>query len=223
MKNRVEPPILISRMMTFVMATALVVLGVLVITLAKLFPLNKPQVFFLTTTVRAEQDVRLVELQPRDANLDRYKRAFVREYIRLRNEVFTNANAMHKTWNSENGEVRIMSTDQVYADFAKTTMFTALMSEMPDFDFTCPVVFEGAPIYLASEDRYQVKFRYFCADSTGRTWPKDYTIKIKLTSDQSPQIKWTDRIENPLGLRVQEYTVVEGDGDPLNTGFLATE
>ena len=223
MQNRVEPPILISRIMTFVLATAVVVLATLVITLGKLFPLDRPEIFFLTTTVRADQDVKLIEMQPIDENLDRYKRAFVREYIRYRNEVFTNPKAMYAKWNSDNGNVRIMSTDQVYADFINTTMFTALMSEMPDFEFTCPVVFEGAPIYLTSEDRYQVKIRYFCADNTGRTWPKDYTIKLKLDTDDEPQMKWKDRIDNPLGLRVAEYMIVEGDGDPLDTGFLATE
>ena len=223
MQNRIQPPILLSRLMTFVLAAALVTLGVMTVTLVKMFPLNRPQVFFLATAVRDDQDVRLIQMQPKSENLDRYKKAFVREYIQHRNEVFTNAKAMHKKWNSKDGAVRIMSTDAVYGEFANTDMFIAMMAGMPDFEFKCPVIFDGAPIYLASEDKYQVKFRYFCADNTGRTWPKDYTIKIKLTTDLSPQIKWTDRIENPLGLRVQEYTVVEGDGDPLNTGFLAAE
>lgn len=51
MPDRVEPPVLISRLMTFVFATALVVLGALGLTLWQLFPLNRPQVFFLTTQI----------------------------------------------------------------------------------------------------------------------------------------------------------------------------
>ena len=193
-------------------------------TLYNMFPLNRPQVFFLTTTVRDDQDIRLIEMQPSSENLDRFKKAFVREYIRHRNEVYTNPNAMLKKWNSEDGAVRIMSTDAVYGQFANTTMFIAMMSEMPDFDFTCPVSFdEGTPVYLANEDMYQVKFRYFCADNTGRTYPKDYTIKVKLTTEDDTQIKWADRIQNPLGLRVSEYVVMSDNGDPLDTGFLETE
>ena len=224
MQNRVEPPVLLSRIMTFVLAAALVVLGTMAFTLYKMFPLNRPQVFFLTTTVRDNQDVKLVEMQPKSENLDRYKKAFVREYIRHRNEVYTNANAMHKKWNGQDGAVRTMSTDEVYGQFANTTMFVAMMSDLPDFEFSCPVGFyEGQPIYLASEDMYQVKFRYFCADNTGRTYPKDYTIKVKLTTEDDTQIKWADRIQNPLGLRVSEYVVMSDNGDPLDTGFLETE
>ena len=95
---------------------------------------------------------------------------------------------------------------------------------MPGFEFQCPVNFEGAPIYMSKDDAYHVKIRYFCTDNnTGQTIPKDYTIKIKIDADATKQIKWVDRIENPLGLRVTEYEIVSGDGDPLNTGFRAAE
>ena len=49
--------------------------------------------------------------------------------------------------------------------------------------------------------------------------PKDYTIKVKIDEEAGKTLRWVDRIENPLGLRVTEYKIVEGDGDPLNTGF----
>ena len=70
MKNHVEPPILLSRIITFALAGALVVLGTLIITLADMFPLNRPQVFFLTTIQRANQDITLTHLHPKDENLD---------------------------------------------------------------------------------------------------------------------------------------------------------
>ena len=204
--------------MMFVLATALVVLVTLGLTVYNMFPLNRPQIFFLTTTVRETQDVRVVQMQPKSENMDRYTKAFVREYIRHRNEVFKNPNAMHSKWNSDNGAVRMMSSDQVYSDFADTAMFNAVMSEIPPF--YCLVNFDGAPMYLASEDAYQVKIRYFCSDNTGQTTPKDYTIKLKLEMEDNTHIKWADRIDNPLGLRVSEYEVISGNGDPLDTGFL---
>ena len=64
-QDRVEPPILLSRIMMFVLATALVVLVALGMTIYNMFPLNRPQVFFLATTVRDDQDVRLVQMQPK--------------------------------------------------------------------------------------------------------------------------------------------------------------
>ena len=205
--------------MTFVLATALVVLVTLGITIYNMFPLNRPQIFLLTTDIRDEQNVRLVQVQPKSENLDRYTKAFVREYIRHRNEIFQNPNAMHQKWNSNDGAVRIMSTDAVYANFAGTALFNAVMSEAPYFN--CRVDFhKGQVLYLAAEDVYQVKFRYFCSDSTGQTAPKDYTIKLKLETEDNAQIKWADRIDNPLGLRVSGYEIVSGNGDPLDTGFL---
>ena len=76
MQNRVEPPVLLSRIMMFVLATALVVLAALGMTVYNMFPLNRPQVFFLTTTVRDDQNVRLVQMQPKSENLDRYDRGY---------------------------------------------------------------------------------------------------------------------------------------------------
>lgn len=228
MQNRIEPPFLLSRTMTFVLATALVVLGALAITIYNMFPLNRPQIFFLTTTIPDNQDIKLVEMQPRSANTDRYKQEFVREYIRHRNEVLANANEMHKKWNSENGIVRVTSTDDVYSDFVKTTLFNEVMSNIvPNIPVQCGIIFDGAPMNLASEtintDVYQTKIKYFCEDSTGPIATKDYTIKVTLLTQDGSFIKWADRIENPLGLKVVEYTIISGPGDPLDTGFLATE
>lgn len=228
MQKRIEPPFLLSRTMAFVLTMALVVLIALAITIYNMFPLNRPQVFFLTTTIPDNQDIRLVEMQPRSENTDRYKQEFVREYIRHRNEIFANANAMHKKWNGENGIVRTMSTDDVYSDFVKTALYNDVMSNaVPNITVQCAIIFDGAPMYLASgssnTDTYQTKIKYICEDSTGRIAPKDYTIKIKLFTQDGSYIKWADRIENPLGLKVEEYTIVSGAGDPLNTGFLATE
>lgn len=196
---------------------SLVVLAVLMITVYNMFPLNRPQIFFLTTYVRDNMEVKLVEMPPESINLDNYKTAFVREYVRHRNEVFDNKTAMTKKWNGVDGAVRIMSSDDVYSTFINTTMYNDLLGSIAGFAFNCPVTFEGAPLYLPAEDKYQVKIRYFCEDSSGRTPEKDYTIKLKIAADEGTNIKWADRIENPLGLRVTEYDVTSGNGDPLDT------
>lgn len=231
MKNRIEPPVLISRVMTFVLAAAMIVLTVLFVTLYNMFPLNRPQIFFLRTVVRDNYDVKLVEMPPESVHLDNYKIAFVREYVRHRNEVFTDPETMLKKWNADDGAVRTMSSEDVYTDFANTGMFNAMMlGGMPNFTFRCPVNFYNAPIPMVAEDEYGagtntflVKFQYFCENSAGRTPEKDYTIKIKIQSDEGTNIKWADRIENPLGLRVVEYTISSGGSDPLNMEFLTTE
>ena len=45
---------------------------------------------------------------------------------------------------------------------------------------------------------------------------KDYTIVLRLESDNETQVQWTDRLANPLGIRVVEYKIESVDGDTTN-------
>lgn len=225
MRNRVEPPVLMSRIMIFVLAAAVVVLGALGITLYKMFPLNRPQVFFLTTQPRGNLEITLTELLPTQNNLTEYKESFIREYIRARNEVVPNSKVMLRKWRTDaDGVVRAWSSPEVYGRFINTNLWRALMSSTPDFEFSCRVEFTSdgtAPLTPRTDDTYAVKFRYFCLDKNGRqTTPKDYTIVVKLDMGAPTTIRWADRLNNPLGIRVTGYEIESENGDPLDTGYL---
>ena len=62
----------------------------------------------------------------------------------------------------------------------------------------------------------------FCENSDGQVAAKDYTIVLRLEIDESAKVQWTDRLNNPLGIRVSQYTIESVDGDtedktdPLN-------
>lgn len=224
MSESIEPPILVSRLMTFVFATSLVVLIVLVITLLKMFPLNKTQVFFLTTQPKSNLEIQISEFTPNSENIEIYKQAFIKEYIKARNEIIPNAGVMQRKWSATaDGSVYSWSTPEVYSVFQKTAMWIAYMNDIPDFEFRCPVEFEA--ISPRSENTYAVNFRYFCTDASnsgGHTpekdstivLDKDYTIVLKL--EQEKAIKWTNRLNNPLGMRVSEYKIESGNYDPLD-------
>lgn len=224
MADSIEPPVLLSRLMTFVFAAALVVVVVLVVTLAKMYPLNRTQIFFLTTQPRSDLEIRLSSFSPDDKNIETYKYAFIKEYIKARNEIIPNSGVMQKKWSvGMDGYVHMWSTPDVYEAFTKTAMWTAYMNELPDFMFRCPVEFYDNPIAPRTENTYAVSFRYFCTNSDGQSddenstivLRKDYTIVLKLEMEDT--IRWTDRMQNPLGIRVSEYRIESGDVDPLDS------
>jgi len=223
LQNRIEPPILLSRLMLFVFTTMLVVLVVMLVTVYNMYPLNRPQVFFLMTAPQDNLTVVLRELVPVDENLDNFKRTFIREYIRARNEIVPNAAEMREKWNNaDNGVVYEWSTQDVYNAFTQTNMWNAWMGGVPDFEFSCSVEFDNGAISPRGNDVYSVKFRYFCSDSNRQMDKKDYTIQLKLEMEDNATIKWDERLDNPLGIRVSEYTIESGNGDPLDTGYLAS-
>lgn len=210
--------------MTFVLAGAAVVFGTLYFTLNKIFPLNKPQVFILRSTIRDDQDVQLIEFPQDDEYLDTYKHAFIYEYIRQRNEIIPNVEFMASKWNAADGTIKRMSAEGIYEDFSKTDMFRAIMiGEIPNLSFNCQVTF-GRIRPKQNIDTYLVDFFYSCSDdNAGQTPPKEYTIEMKIVADDTQQIKWIDRIENPLGLKVVLYKITSDNGDPLNTGWRISE
>ncbi len=210
--------------MTFVFVSMLVVLGVLVLTLYNMYPLDRPQVFFLLSAPKNDLNVILSEMVPNDENMKIYKKTFLREYIRARNEILPNAREMRTKWGNDiDGIVYSWSTPEIYNQLTQTNMWKAWMSELPDFEFSCSVEFDNGAIEPLNEEtnEYTIKFLYFCADSNRQMDKKEYKIRIKLDMDEGTKMKWSDRFNNPLGIHVSEYVIESGNGDPLDTGYLA--
>ena len=225
MQNRVEPPILLSRLLTLVFAATLVVLAVLMVTLYNLFPLERPEVFFLRSANTNSTEITLTQVTPESDDLDTYKRAFIAEYVKYRNEITPSVRAMEKNWNMQSGAVKTMSTDDVFAEFYNTAMYQEFLLNDGVFDFSCSVEFSPRPVVPYTDDgaTYTVDFKWFCTNSYGQTDRKDYRIKVTLVTDDAQSMKWTDHMENPLGLRIAGYSVESGDGDPLDAFVIGNE
>lgn len=220
MQERMEPPILMSRLMTFVMATALVVLVVLVITLDKMFPLNRPQVFFLTTENLQDKQLTLTEIPE---NMDDYQKSFVMEYVRERNEVVPDLAIMRAKWaNSDNGIIKTRSTDDVFGDFVMTNMVNIIRQDFDTpFNVKCDVEFyEHQPVIknVNKKDTYTVRFGYVCdyGAMDGKKYVQNYAIDVTLASTAGDAVRWAERMENPLGFRVSNYEIINNQDDPLN-------
>ena len=225
MQNRVEPPILLSRLLTLVFAATLVVLVVLLVTLYNLFPLDRPEVFFLRSSNANNTEITLTQVMPDGEDLERYKRAVITEYIKNRNEIVPTVRTMKKNWDGQNGVVKTTSTEDVFADFWNTSMYQEFLLNNANFDFSCSVEFPSGSVnrYTTDGSTYTVDFKWFCTNSYGQTDRKDYRIKITLVTDDVQSMKWADHMENPLGLRVAEYSVESGDGDPLDAFVIGNE
>ena len=230
MQSRIEPPILLSRLLTLVFAATLVVLAALAVTLYKMFPLDRPEVFFLRTTNPTNTEITLTQVMPDAGDLDAYRRAFIDEYIKIRNEISPNLATMGKNWNAQRGAIKTMSTDDVFADFYNTAMYQEFLLNTANNDggnlnFSCSVEFPRGSVrpYKNDDATYTVDFQWFCTNSYGQTDRKDYRIKVRLVTDTTQNMKWVDHMENPLGLRVAEYSVESGDGDPLDAYVVGNE
>ena len=226
MQNRIEPPILLSRLLTLVFAATLVVLAVMVVTLYKMFPLDRPEVFFLRTTNPTNTEITLTSVLPDGGDLDEYRRRFVAEYVKTRNEIEPNMRTMANNWD----RVKAMSAPDIFADFANTAMYQEYLINTANkndlgFNFSCSVEFSPGSInkYTSDGATYTVDFKWFCTNSYGQTDRKDYRIKMKLVTDDTQNMKWVDHMENPLGLRVIEYSVESGNGDPLDAFVIGNE
>lgn len=221
MQNTVKPPVLLSRLLGFVCAAAVVMLGVLGFTLWKMFPLNRPQVFFLTTELRPDMDVRLYAMPTKsdEAHVAQYKEFFIKEYIKARNEISANTNVMHRKWASDGtGVVSAWSDADVYSAFQRTRMYNLLMRDGAKSNVTCTVEFpQGRLAPRKNGTTYAVPFSYICTNSNGQATRKDYTIVVSVEQmDETDTMKFGDRMNNPLGVRVVGYEIESGDGDPLN-------
>ena len=231
MARIVQPPILMSRILTFVLATSIVVLVALVIALTKMIPLERPEVFFLLTPTTSVNTV-IEPLVPSDMDekaMEYYEEGFVREYIILRNTLLPNAAITKNNWSNI---IKQWSSDRVYSALTRTALYKEYTSGEQIPSLSCSVNFsnsnkEKAINNTTPKDRkdyseYIATFAWVCKNSGGQTTQKNYMIRIRIQSvldknTSGPVGNLNKLRNNPLGTRVTEYTVLRGDGDPLNS------
>ena len=220
MNNKLEPSVLLSRVIVFMLASTAVVVIVLILAIVKIFPLEKTQLFFLTTPNSQNIEVKIASFMPNNDNLEILKQSFIKEYVKARNEIVIDTNFMKKKWSATNeGYVYLWSSEEIFKTFTRTAMWTAYMNDKPDVEFNCPVEFTSLKPWASSSNTYAVSFRYFCENNNRQTVKKDYTILIKIEIEN--KLKWSERLQNPLGMKVVEYSVETGGNDPLdfNLGY----
>lgn len=229
MAKIVEPPVLLSRILTFVLATSVVVLGSLLFTLYKMVPLERPEVFFLVTPTRSTNII-IDPLVPDASNekaFDAYQRGFLQEYIIARNTLSTTAGITSDNWSKV---VIPWSSKEIASKFIKTNIYEKFSIEGHMPDINCSVNFSSPdndkPITRLSSNAngsvYNVKFTWICKNSGGQIPQKFYTIQIRLQSDIVNNVSETfanvEKLrDNPLGIQVVEYKVLDGDVDPLDS------
>ena len=220
-----EPPVLMSRILTFVLATSVVVLGVLVFTLFKMIPLERPEVFFLLTQTRSTNVV-IEPLIPDSGNkiaTENYIRGFVREYVIARNTLNPNVSITKNNWTKV---VKPWSANNVYNAFTNTALYKSYtLNEQPPA-VSCSVNFSNSTkdsaIVKTGDDTFVVNFMWICENIGGQTTQKNYKIQIRIQSDLDKNVSGTvDNLKklsvNPLGIQVTQYSVLEGKKDPLDS------
>lgn len=227
----IEPPVLMSRIMTLVLATSAVVLVVLGWTLFKMVPLERPEVFFLLTNTRSVNTViePLVPDSYSEQAFENYEQGFVREYIIARNTLYTNTNITRKNWNNI---VKNWSSKSVYNALAKTKLYKQyVLDDGGSSMVSCNVNFTGQKPVLKtasneSYDEYVVDFAWICKNSGGQATTNYYKIRLRIKSvldEKMPgMLENLNKLQhNPLGIQVVEYTVMDNKSDPLNSdGYL---
>ena len=229
MARVIEPPVLLSRILTFVLAASVVVLAVLVIALVKLAPLERPEVFFLVNNTLSVHTA-IKPLVPDSLNeraINDYEEGFVREYIIARNTLVPNVALVTKNWSNV---IKPWSSNRVYSALTRTTLYSEYTSSNTPPALSCSVNFidknkEQSVIktgHDAKYDEYTVTFAWVCKNSGGQTTSKNYKIRIRIQSVLDDKALNTlenlNKLrDNPLGTRVIEYTVLSGNGDPLDS------
>lgn len=226
MSKVVEPPVLMSRTLTFVLAASIAVLATLVFSLYNMAPLTRPEVFFLMNQSRNVNYV-LKHPNPKDSRdpkkekliQQEYIKGFIRTYIIARNSLEDSRFATIDRWNSI---VKPWSSESVYDAFRTTDAYNDVMDNYQS-NLVCSVDFSNGNVAPQSKS-YRVTFDRTCFDkNSGRQiGPKSYKIDIEIQSyldnESDKKLSYLEDLRtNPLGIQITGYRVLNGTGtDPLS-------
>ena len=167
-------------------------------------PLKRVEPYLLTFQNKEEQ---VVKIQPLSKNLaaeDVISEAMIRQYVLLRNTMVSDVDEMAFRWGQE-GPIRWMSSNAVYNQFAKTIK-----------DWLSRIKLEGLTREVRIESVVRNQNIWFVYIITRDMLPEAeepaisrWRIKlaIRFFAKNQNEVKYIDRLKNPLGFAVEGYSI----------------
>ena len=193
-----------ARAFAIVSAVALCVNLVLLLAIVHLMPLKRVEPFLLTFQNRDEQVVRIRPLAKDMAAADIISEAMIRQYVLLRNTMISDVDEMSFRWGSD-GPLRWMSSPQVYNQFSKTVN-----------DWLNRIKLEGLTREVRIESVVRNQDTWLVYIVTRDMLPEAeepaisrwrVKLSIKYFAKEQREVKYIDRLKNPLGFAVDKYAI----------------
>lgn len=193
-----------ARAFAIVSAVALCVNLVLLLAIVHLMPLKRVEPFLLTFQSKDEQVVRIRPLSKDMAAEDIISEAMIRQYVLLRNTMVSDVDEMSFRWGAD-GPLRWMSSPQVYKQFSKTVK-----------DWLSRIKLEGLTREVRIESVVRQQNIWLVYIVTRDMLPEAeepaisrwrIRLSIKYFAKDQRQVKYIDRLKNPLGFSVDGYSI----------------
>lgn len=193
-----------ARAFAIVSAVALCVNLVLLLAIVHMMPLKRVEPFLLTFQNRDEQVVKLRPLAKDMSADDIISEAMIRQYVLLRNTMISDVDEMSFRWGPD-GPLRWMSSAQVYNQFAKTVK--NWLSRIKLEGLTREVRIESVVrnqniwlVYIVTRDMLPE-----AEEPAISRWR--IRLSIKYFAKDQKEVKYIDRLKNPLGFAVDGYSI----------------
>ena len=193
-----------ARAFAIVSAVALCVNLVLLVAIMHLMPLQRVEPFLLTFQNREEQVVKIRPLSKDLAAEDIISEAMIRQYVLLRNTMISDVDEMAFRWGSD-GPLRWRSSNQVYNQFSKTVK-----------DWLSRIKLEGLTREVRIESVVRNQNTWLVYIVTRDMLPEAeepvisrwrIRLSIKYFSQDQKEVKYINRLKNPLGFAVDRYAI----------------
>ena len=193
-----------ARAFAIVSAVALCVNLVLLLAIVHMMPLKRVEPFLLTFQNKDEQVVKIRPLARDMAAEDIISEAMIRQYVLLRNTMISDVDEMSFRWGPD-GPLRWMSSAQIYNQFAKTVK--DWLSRIKLEGLTREVRIESVVrnqniwlVYIVTRDMLPE-----AEEPAISRWR--IRLSIKYFAKDQKEVKYIDRLKNPLGFAVDGYAI----------------
>ena len=193
-----------ARAFAIVSAVAFCVNLVLLLAIVHLMPLKRVEPFLLTFQNKNEQVVKIRPLSKDMAAEDIISEAMIRQYVLLRNTMFSDIDEMTFRWGPE-GPLRWMSSHQEYNRFSKTAK-----------DWLARIKLEGLTREVRIESVVRNQNIWLVYIVTRDMLPEAeepaisrwrIRLSIKYFAQEQKEVKYINRLKNPLGFAVDRYAI----------------
>ena len=180
---------------------------VLFLAVFNIVPLVRVDPYLFHLQDRSEQVINIDTVADKLKANDALIESMVRNYILIRNAVVSDEAEMHSRWGVE-GPIKWWSSDAVYSEFA-SRIWDVLSSSLREGRTRSVIIYSVARL---SNDYWQaeIETRDMLPNSAAPTISK-WTVQMKVGFKRNMRVKRSQRLKNPLGFVVQQYSIKSND------------